>query len=179
MSKVRYSGREACRPEIETEDADQPTTGRSNREIESALAEQNRIFGGTEHESMLASLRHVALNVMYELEYFCPCLVGPVLSGNITQSSAINLHLFSDTAEVIGMRLNESGLRNNPTLRKHRLRRDRVQEFPGYRIFTQEFEVQATVFPERIKAHAPLSPVDGRPMKRAKLKDVEALALIV
>jgi hypothetical protein len=147
-----------------------------NREIEAALAEQNRIFGGPEHASLLASLRQAALDLMYELEHFGPCLVGPVLSGNITQNSPINLHLFSDTSEVVGMQLNERGIRHNSTLRKHRTRRDRFEQFPGYRIYTADFEVEATVFPERAKAHAPLSPVDGKPMRRAKLKDVEALA---
>ena len=74
------------------------------------------------------------------------------------------------------MQLQERGVRHSCTQRKHRLHRDRMEQFPGYRFFADEFEVLATVFPERRKAHAPLSPVDGRPMQRAKLRDVEALA---
>ena len=116
---------------------------------------------------------------MYELEHFTPCLVGPVLSGNITQNSPINLHLFSDTSETIGMRLNEQGIRHSSMLRKHKLQRDRVEEFPGYRFFSDEYEIEATVFPEKRKAHAPLSPVDGRPMRRAKLREVEELAFAI
>ncbi|MDP6150553.1 MAG: hypothetical protein QGH46_04880, partial [Gammaproteobacteria bacterium] len=51
----------------------------SNLEIEQALAERNRIFGQDEHTSLLVSLRNVAVTVMYELQSFRPCLVGPVL----------------------------------------------------------------------------------------------------
>ena len=36
-------------------------------------------------------------------------------------------------------------------------------------------DVLATVLPERRQMHAPLSPVDGRPMRRARLKEVELL----
>jgi len=148
----------------------------TNQEIEQALAEHSRIFGGERHESLVDSLRTVALAVMYDLQLFKPCLVGPVLSGNVTEHSAINLHLFSDTAETVGMELHQRGIRHSSMLRKHRLQRDRFQQFPGYRFLADNFEVEATVFPERGKAHPPLSPVDGKPMRRAKLQDVERLA---
>jgi hypothetical protein len=112
---------------------------------------------------------------MYELELFRPCLVGPVLSGNVTEHSIINLHLFNDASEEVGMQLFDRGVRHRPLLRRHRLQRDRVEEFPGYRFLSREFEVETTVFPERTKAHSPLSPVDGKPMRRAKVRAVEQL----
>jgi len=147
----------------------------NNIEIERALAERNRIFGGTDHADLLTSLRNAALSAMYDLQLFGPCLVGPVLSGNVTQHSSINLHLFCDMSETVGMHLREWGIRHSMTLRRHRLRRNCVEEFPGYRFFCDDYPVETTVFPERRKAHAPLSPVDGRPMRRAKLGAVERL----
>mgnify|MGYP001823632732 CR=1 FL=1 len=148
----------------------------NNREIEAAVAEHNRIFGGDDHTDMLTKLRNLALAVMYDLEVFRPCLVGSVLSGNVTAHSGINLHLFSDSSENVGMELHYRGIRHSSMQRKHRVNRDRTQAFPGYRFFTEDVEVKATVFPESRKTHAPLCPVDGRPMRRAKLRDVEALA---
>jgi hypothetical protein len=148
----------------------------NNREIESALAERNRIFGGAENQQLLDSLRTIALSVMYELQLFEPCLVGPVLSGVVTEHSAINLHLFSDASENVSMRLSEQGIRHSSVLKRHRLGRCKIEQYPGYRFFADDFAIDATVFPERNRAQAPLSPVDGRPMKRAKLRDVERLA---
>ena len=148
----------------------------SNFEIEQALAGRNRIFGQDDHASLLASLRNVAVTVMYKLQHFGPCLVGPVLSGNVTAHSPIDLHLFSDASEDIGMQLHASGIRHSAVSRSHRIRRDRFEQYPGYRFFADDFEVQATVFPERHKGHAPLCPVNGRPMQRAGLRDVESLA---
>ncbi|MDP6436997.1 MAG: hypothetical protein QGG46_07175 [Gammaproteobacteria bacterium] len=148
----------------------------SNFEIEQALAERNRIFGQDDHASLLASLRNVAVTVMHELQSFRPCLVGPVLSGNVTEHSTIDLHLFSDASENIGMQLQAAGIRHSAVSRRHRIRRDRFEQYPGYRFFADDFEVQATVFPERRKGHAPLCPVNGKPMQRAGLRDVESLA---
>jgi len=148
----------------------------NNREIEQALAEHNRIFGGNQHQHLLVNLRSVALSVMYNLRLFHPCLVGSVLSGNITEHSTIKLHLFSDASENVSVRLLEQGIRHRTTLRRHRMRRNYLEDFPGYRFFAADCTIDATVFPERTKAHAPLSPVDGKPMQRAKLRDVELLA---
>ena len=149
----------------------------NNREIEAAVAEHNRIFGGTDHTDMLHRLRNLALTVMYDLESFAPCLVGSVLSGNVTAHSGINLHLFSDASESVSMELHYRGIRHSPMQRRHRLQRDRTEAFPGYRFYAEDEQVEATVFPEYRKRHAPLSPVDGRPMRRARPREVEALAL--
>jgi hypothetical protein len=149
----------------------------NNIEIEHALAERNRIFGATYHADLLANLRNAALSIMYDLQLFGPYLVGSVLSGNVTQHSLISLHLFSDLSETVGMQLQEWRIRHSMTLRRHRLRRNCVEEFPAYRFFCDDYPVEATVFPERRRAHAPLSPIDGRPMRRAKLQDVERLAV--
>ena len=51
-----------------------------------------------------------------------------------------------------------------------------VEQFPGYRFCTEDVTVEITVFPEKRDRHAPLSPLDGKPMKRAKLRHVELLA---
>lgn len=151
----------------------------NNREIEAALTDYNRLFGGEQQLNLLGRLREVALEVMYDFELFRPCLVGPVLSGNVTENSVINLHMFSDASEMVGMQLYDRGVRHTSLLRRHRLQRDRIEEFPGFRFVVQDCEVETTVFPERVKAHSPLSPVDGKPMRRAKLRVVEQLARAV
>ncbi len=147
----------------------------SNREIEAAVAERNRIFGAGRHEDLLDRLRRAALGVMVELSPFRPCLVGAVLSGNITEHSSINMHVFTDAAETVSMRLDACGIQWRLRQRQHSIRRGMSETFPGYDFRADGCAVEATVFPERRKGHAPLSPVDGRPMRRARLRDVEQL----
>lgn len=147
----------------------------SNREIEDALAERNRIFSGATHGETLRRLRAVAFEVMRDLEPFRPRLVGPVLSGNVTRHSNIDLHLFTDSPEAVGTQLDAHGIGYQLTQHRHRMRRGETESFPAYQFWIEGEGVEATVFPERGQGHAPLSPVDGRPMQRAKLRRVAAM----
>jgi hypothetical protein len=147
----------------------------TNREIERALAERNRIFRGDQHRVMLQHLRETAVSVMQRLQSFQPRLVGSVLSGHATEHSPVDLHLFSDAAESISQDLDTQGIAHQLVQHRHRIRRDSVEIFPGYRFYFSDVRITVTVFPERQQAHAPLSPVDGRPMQRASLRDVEQL----
>ena len=60
---------------------------------------------------------------------------------------------------------------------EHRLRLDaeRFQNFPSVRFELDEHTIQATVFPVDGIRQTPVSPVDGRPMRRADINEVEAL----
>ena len=147
----------------------------SNREIETALAEYNRIFDVHTHTGLLEHLRQVAIEVMRELRPFRPCLVGSVLSGNVTEYSNINLHVYSDSPESVGMRLDACGFQYRLRQRNHRIQRDMPEAFSGYDFWVEGSAIELTVFPERRKGHAPLSPIDGRPMQRARINAVETL----
>ena len=146
-----------------------------NAEIEAALAERNRLFRSDSHEDHLRHLRETAADVMQKLETFRPRLVGPVLSGHATEHSGIDLHLFTDTPESVAAQLRMLGLRHRAVQIGHRWRRGETERLPGYRFFADDVECRATVFPERRRAHAPLSPVDGRPMRRADLREIRLM----
>jgi hypothetical protein len=147
----------------------------TNREIELALAERQRIFRSDQHSLMLLRFRETAATVMRRLQEFQPRLVGAVLSGHATEHSPVDLHLFSDAAESVGEYLCSQGIVHQPMQRRYRLRRDSLMFFPGYRFYFSGIKIAATVFPERRQGHAPLSPVDGRPMRRATLRQIERL----
>jgi hypothetical protein len=112
---------------------------------------------------------------MRNLATFHPRLVGDVLRGTATAHSAVELHLFSDTVEVVGAALEALGIAHRDIARRHRLRQDETEPFPGYRFSVHDCEFSVTVFPLRLRGHAPLSPVDGRPMRRASLREVGEL----
>ncbi len=147
----------------------------SNQEVESAMAERNRIFRGDAHAEFVNVLRRAAVAIMQQLPQFDPRLVGPTLTGNASEHSTIDLHVFSDSPEAVGGALDALGLPNRAFEHRLRTRRDEWEPFAGYRFRSGEFEFAATVFPERGRGNAPLSPVDGRPMRRATARDVEAL----
>lgn len=147
----------------------------NNREIELAVAERGRIFHAATQTAVLAEMRATAIAVMQDLFSFRPLLVGPVLLGNVTEHSAIELHLFSEPAENVGTHLLSRHIRYRSFSQHLRLRRDTAESFPAYRFEINAFEVLATVLSEREQMHAPLSQINGKPMRRARLKELEQL----
>ncbi|MDC0178249.1 hypothetical protein OAI75_00430 [Woeseiaceae bacterium] len=144
----------------------------SNLEIEVAVSEHFKIFDRESHLDLLHVLRKAALSAMELLTPFTPRLVGPVLHGTATANSAVNLHIFSDSAELITLRLQESNLKYQLYERRLKSRRDRPETFPGFRFTPNNSSIEATVFPINGMRQAPISSVDGKPMRRADFQAV-------
>ena len=146
-----------------------------NSEIESALAEYQRLFGGASHRQALHAQRHAALSAMRYLREFEPRLVGPVLSGTATLHTEVQLHLFADRVESVTLKFLDAGIPHELTEKRVKLNAERVRAFPGVRFEVDRQPIEATVFPTDGIRQAPVSPVDGRPMRRANAFEVEAL----
>jgi len=147
----------------------------ANQEISAALAAQQRLFGGTAHQDNLRTMREVALRAMGLLERFSPRLVGPVLAGTATPHSDISLHVFAATPEEVAFMLIERGVRYRTGDRRVRLANGEYASYPSFEFESGEVAVEATVFPERGLREAPVCPVSGGPMRRARRDEIEAL----
>ena len=146
-----------------------------NSEIQDAVGEHLMLFGREQHVDLLQGLRRAALAAMDLLSPFSPRLVGPVLHGTAAEHSAVNLHVFADTPELIAMKLAESELPYRTYERRLKSRRDRAETYAGYRFLHNDWSIEATVFPVDGMRQAPISPVDGKPMKRADSSAVRKL----
>ena len=146
-----------------------------NTEIEAALGEYQRLFRGDSHLEMLYARRLAALEAMRCLREFEPRLVGSVLAGTATEHSGIELHLFADRAESVTIKLMDAGIPHEIGEKRVRMNADRALTYPQVLFEVSDEAVEATVFPLDGIRQAPVSPVDGRPMKRADLAEVEGL----
>jgi hypothetical protein len=146
-----------------------------NTEIEAAMVAHQRLFDADRHESELATLRRAALEAMRLMSDFEPRLVGPVLAGTASGHSEINLHVFSESAEAVSLRLEERGIPHEVLERRMRYERDRAVSYPAVRFVAGRQAVDAVVFPLDGIRQSPASPVDGRPMRRASAAEVESL----
>ena len=146
-----------------------------NVEIEAAVAEHLALFAGDDHGNLLMAMRQIALSAMALLEDFSPRLVGPVLAGTADENAAVNLHVFADSPETVSFHLSDRG--HTPRLYERRLRSRRgvTDTYAGYQFRLEHHWVEATVFPFDGIRQAPISPIDGRPMRRADQKAVQAL----
>jgi hypothetical protein len=147
----------------------------SNAQVQERVAQRQRLFEPAVHEARVARLRRLATDVMGKLEPFRPRLVGAVLDGTATINSAIELHVFSDSPELVAEALHAAGHRAYNSQRRYRFGPEQSQHIPGFELLVEDEEVQVMVFAERGAHHAPQSPVDGRPMRRASRAAVIAL----
>jgi len=146
-----------------------------NTEVESALAEHLQIFGGESHADHLRLMRVAALSAMELLAAFTPRLVGPVLVGTADENSAVNLHAFADSPEAVAMELADIGINYKPYERRLKSRRGRVETYAGFEFRHSHNSIQVTVFPIDGIRQAPMSPIDGKPMKRVDSAAVQQL----
>lgn len=146
-----------------------------NDEVDAALQEYLRLFHGGHLNQSVRRLRELAADAMRFLSKFDPRLVGPVLSGTVTSATEIEIHLTADTPEEIGFWLQEHGIPYEQADRRLRFGGDRQETFPAYRFTADNVPIELCIFDRREARESPLSPVDGKPMKRANLREVENL----
>jgi hypothetical protein len=146
-----------------------------NAEIEAAVSDHLQIFSGESHDDLLRLMRTTALSAMELLGNFSPRLVGPVLVGTADENSAVNLHVFADSPETVAMEIGDMGIQFRSYERRLKTRRGQVEMFAGFEFNHQNEMMQATVFPVDGIRQAPMSPIDGKPMKRADTEAVQKL----
>ena len=148
----------------------------SNADIQDAVIQYQRLFGGRAYATRLTQLRRTAVQAMRLLKDYQPRLVGAVATGATTDAHKVQLHCFADKPEQIDMLLADAGLRHEVSERRYRLASGDVLDVPVLTFAAEDVGIDVAVFPERGQREAPLSPTDGQPMKRLELAAVELLA---
>ncbi len=145
----------------------------SNAEVEAELRAYQDLFCASRGEQ-LRKLREQARDAMRFFSGFRPLLVGPVLEGTAGEHSTVTLHVYVDTPEDVSLFLLEHDIPHDQgevSLRVDDARRS----FPVMRFLAGETPVELVVLPIAGGRQPPRSPVDGRPMKRANLRQLESL----
>lgn len=146
-----------------------------NAEIEQALLDYQRLFHADRQALRLRGLRETAVEAMLFLARFRPRLVGPVLSGAAGPHADIGLHLFADTPMDVLLFLMEHRIPFDTTEHRLKLGNGDPVCLPAFRFDADGNRIDLTVFAPLAEREAPRSPIDGRPMRRASLAEVQAL----
>lgn len=147
----------------------------TNIEIEQALAEYQRLFRSEDQPQILKKLREVAYDAMQFFADFKPRLVGPVLTGTADTNTAVNLHVYSDTYEEISVLLLNNNIPFENQDKRLRIGQDSYIQHPCIVFFAEQKKIEVVVFSNKQHGLKPLSPVDGKPMQRADLAELEIL----
>lgn len=147
----------------------------ANQEVEAALQQYLQLFHADRVTADLRQLRQLAAQAMQFLNVYEPRLVGPVLSGAVTPGCEIQIHLSADTPEEIALVLQEHGIPFEHSKRRTRFGGDRYENLPAYRFTAGGVIVELCVFDQINIRETPISPVDGKPMRRANLREIQIL----
>ena len=146
-----------------------------NREVEEALRQYQRLFAADSLRAAVEERREGALHALEFFAAFHPRLVGPVLEGTADSTSPVQLHLHADDADAIGRFLDEQRIPAELRDRRIRLDRERDLAVPAWIFSAGELVIDVLVLPYDALRQAPLSVVDGRPMKRASITQLREL----
>jgi hypothetical protein len=148
----------------------------SNGEIQAAVIEYQRLFGGRDYSRRLQQMRLTAIQAMQLLNQFRPRLVGAAATGAAHAGHRIQLHGFTDTPEQLDFFLHDRGIPFAIGERRYRFPDGAVEDVPMISFMAGEFGIDVAIFRETELRRAPLSPADGLAMKRLDIASVERLA---
>jgi hypothetical protein len=143
-----------------------------NTEIEQAIREHQELFFTEDDRRHHHALWAAALAAMRLLQAYSPRLVGPVLNGTAGRHSAVILHVFTDSVEEILFRLMDARIAYRATERRLRVGKE-TRPYPCLCFVASGMDVEAIVLPGKELRQSPLSAIDGRPMRRAEIREVE------
>lgn len=143
-----------------------------NIEIQQAIREHQQLFFTKADYLHQFKLWHAALSAMKRLRDFQPRLVGSLLEGTAGRHSHVNLHVYSDAVEEILFLLLDVGIAYRSVERRINFGSE-VRCCPGLQFLEADIEIVAVVFSHKENRQSPLSAVDGKPMKRAEMSEVE------
>jgi hypothetical protein len=101
--------------------------------------------------------------------------VGPVLEGTADEHSRLTLHVFNDPPDAVVIHLLDNGVAFHHEQRKIRWHDGSHHQVPLLVFDADNIDVELVLFDGIDLRQAPLSPVDGRPQRRASLSEVECL----
>lgn len=145
-------------------------------QMEQALREYQALFLGHRQPDRLRYLRQQALELMGLLSAFRPRLTGAVLEGFADIHSPIELHLFSERAEDILLRLMDLQLYPERRDRNYRYPDGVEQRRPLLVLQRADLVAELSCFPlGELGGRGPLVPFGQASMRRASMRALEGL----
>jgi hypothetical protein len=144
----------------------------SNKEIRECILQLTRTrLGDDEVERRVQQMRTIAEEIMSVIEEYDPHLIGSTLTGEIRESSDIDLHAYCDDYEILLTLLTERGYEDiEPEIIENR-----KGSFVHLRWNENLYPVEITIYPWSWRDIVPISSVTTKPMKRADLLAVRKM----
>ena len=146
----------------------------TNLEIEDSLAEQLSIFANESVQELHRQYLETACTIMQLLRDYSPRVTGAALSGNITFSRPVEVHLFSGTFEEVGLVLESNDISSQLFDKRLRFSRAGFCSVPGYQASINGIDVEILVYLPG-EPYPPLCQTNGKPITWSSYKKVKRI----
>lgn len=144
----------------------------SNRKIKDCIARLTASqLGDEEVKRRITEMRRIAAEIMEVIPDADPFLIGSTLTGQIRDSSDIDLHAYSDDYTILKNQLVDWGYEEI----EEEIVDNRKGRFVHLKWHENEYPVEITVYPWSWRDVVLNSSVTGKPMKRADINALKAL----
>ncbi|MFN7552380.1 MAG: hypothetical protein ACK59R_12805 [Pseudomonadota bacterium] len=144
-------------------------------EIEAALAEHRRLFGGGAGAARLRHLREAALEALGFFAAFSPRLAGPVLDGTAGEHDPVQVHVHADDGGEVLRALDALGVRGDQRGRRYELADGTPVDATLLAFEAGGVPFEVAILPRHALHQPPRSRVDRRPQARASVGELRAL----
>ncbi len=146
----------------------------TNLEVADCLREYLQRFQAEDWLERLRNLRQAAVQAMILCSVFHPRAVGAVVNGLATVRSPVQLHVFCPFDEALDFHLADRNIPFDTSERRFRHPGGQEVRRPTCVFVAGDIDIEIAIFAEQDLRWSPLSPIDGRPMRRWSLKELEA-----
>lgn len=146
-----------------------------NAAIHAAVIDYQRLFGGEAYAQQLRRMRRAGLSACRLFAQYQPRVVGATISGAVTPAHRVQIHLFSDSAEMIDIELINRRIDFEQGERNYRYANGRDVSIPLLRLDLEGQGIDAAVFGEDELRQAPINPLDGQRFRRVDVDTLEQL----
>jgi predicted nucleotidyltransferase len=144
----------------------------SNRKIKEWIAQLTvSELGVDEVKRRVREMRQIAEQIMVTIEEHDPFLIGSTLTGEVRESSDIDLHAYADDFTTLKEHMVIWGYEDVEA----EVVENRKGKFVHLKWYERNYPVEVTVYPWSWRDIVMYSSVTGKPMKRADLKAVRHL----
>ncbi|MGH8273161.1 MAG: hypothetical protein ACRES9_02725 [Gammaproteobacteria bacterium] len=150
----------------------------TNREVEAALVERQRLYEAPAQDERRARLRRGALAAMEALAGFETRAAGALAAPVATAHAVVSLHVFVDSPEALAFRLTDLRIAWRESARRIRWCNGRTRRVPVFAFRLEDEEIEALAFTPLDLREAPADPVDGRPMRRLSRRALEECSVM-
>ena len=144
----------------------------TNEEIERAVHRRIELFENTQQDNALETNIRIAGDLLTILSNYQPRVTQSVFTSMKLKNSPLEIHTFSDSADLVCDELNWRGISSLIVEKRYRYTNSQYANVPLIVCQLDDCDIEISVFREKELHRSPVCPTNGRVYQRISLKQL-------